>query len=419
MDKDPPTTNTTVDPPPPPEDNTTPDPLLQQPSPQDDDRISQILSHYASSDTPTPLPAHLRRAAPTPEELADLESSLVNHPFFITQSQIDALSPSEPLPPLLDALQQLKYSPDENTPLELALNYKTDGLFQFKMGKYRIAASIFSEAIKTLEQSGEKNGEEEEEVTAKIDALLPTLYNNRGVCQFHVDNFRSALTDFKKALKLKPDYEKSWKKGIECCVKLEKWEEAGELLEGGKSVGMKDVELEKKILMGKGNAQLSRHKEKSAKAKLTKEAFVLMERIRKSGVKMLNANFLQVEGGSDAVVRIDADELVWPVLLYYPEYSTSDFVKEFRETDEFLPHLHEMLDVEPPNWDKNHEYGSADVDVYYVDGQRGGWVMIEEGTALRDVMRQERYYLPTNGVPGFFILSKKSEFCKFFLERMK
>ncbi|XP_035712801.1 uncharacterized protein LOC110856381 [Folsomia candida] len=253
---------------------------------------------------------------------------------------MDAFSPSESLTLLLHALQQLKYSPDENTHLELSLQYKTDGHFLFNLGKHRIAASIFSEAIKTMEQGGETSCEEEEEVTAKIDALLPTLYNNRGVCQSNVDNFRSALTDFENAL---PDSE--------------------------------------------GNAQLSRHKEKSAKAKQTKESFILMERIGNSGVKMLNANFLQVEGGSDAVVKINSDELVWPVLFWYPEFSTSNVVKEFRETDEFLPH---------------------------VDGQSGGWVKVDQGTALRDVMRQNGYYLPTNGVPAFSVISKTSKFSKVF-----
>mgnify|MGYP001379670307 CR=1 FL=1 len=34
-------------------------------------------------------------------------------------------------------MQDLKYSPDENTPDELAANYKEDGNFNFKCKKYR------------------------------------------------------------------------------------------------------------------------------------------------------------------------------------------------------------------------------------------------------------------------------------------
>ena len=31
--------------------------------------------------------------------------------------------------------------------------------------------------------------------------------------------------------------------------------------------------------------------------------------------------------------------MVWPVLLLYPEYGTSDFVETFREMDSFRDHL--------------------------------------------------------------------------------
>ena len=34
-------------------------------------------------------------------------------------------------------IQDLKYSPDENTPEELAIAHKEDGNFQFKCKKYR------------------------------------------------------------------------------------------------------------------------------------------------------------------------------------------------------------------------------------------------------------------------------------------
>ncbi len=147
------------------------------------------------------MPEHLRRkqVEATPEALEELEKSLSQHPFFITQDQINNLSPSEPLPPLLESLQQLKYSPDENSELDLALCYKTDALyvyllcinyktiiemglhfnfhfnrFQFRHGKYRIAATIFTEAIKHAESH-------------KDDVeLIANLYNNRGVCSFYI-----------------------------------------------------------------------------------------------------------------------------------------------------------------------------------------------------------------------------------------
>ena len=53
--------------------------------------------------------------------------------LYFTWSKIRFLSTGE-LDPLMKGLQDLKYSPEENTSEELAKNYKEDGNFQFKVG---------------------------------------------------------------------------------------------------------------------------------------------------------------------------------------------------------------------------------------------------------------------------------------------
>lgn len=75
--------------------------------------------------------------------------------------------------PLVEALQQLKYSPDENTPEELAANYKEDGIFHFKLKKYRIAVLCFTEGIKSL------HNDEAHETEGGNNELEAQLYNNR------------------------------------------------------------------------------------------------------------------------------------------------------------------------------------------------------------------------------------------------
>ena len=55
------------------------------------------------------------------------EKEMEQHPFFNKE-----INPGAELPPLLQGIQDLKYSPDENTPEELAKNYKEDGNFNFK-----------------------------------------------------------------------------------------------------------------------------------------------------------------------------------------------------------------------------------------------------------------------------------------------
>jgi len=142
----------------------------------------------------------------------------------------------EPIPPLIEAFQQLKYSPDENTPNELARNYKEDGLFHFKLKKYRIATTCFSEAIRNAQN----------EMNENPDAVLTSqLYNNRAAAQFHVGNYRSAMQDCDMAMSLNPGYTKPLMKALECCVKLEKWDKALEYCNIGDKIIPKNPEIEK------------------------------------------------------------------------------------------------------------------------------------------------------------------------------
>ena len=45
-------------------------------------------------------------------------------------------------------MADLKYSEEDNTPLELAENYREDGNFNFKCKKYRYASISYTEGIK-------------------------------------------------------------------------------------------------------------------------------------------------------------------------------------------------------------------------------------------------------------------------------
>lgn len=219
--------------------------------------------------------------------------------------------------------------------------------FQYKHGKYRIAATIFTEAIKHAE------------IHAEDLELLANLYNNRGVCQYYIENYATGLKDFLKALTFKPDYTKSWRKAVECCLKLGKADDGLKILEKGLKNGLKDEwEMEKRLKIAQVStfilyriwwqfvinldfytqkqAALTKVKDRLAEKALNKEHQVLLEKIRQSQVKLLNPNFLAVEN-PEAVVKIGEEgNLVWPVLFYYPEHSTSDFVKEFNDQDRYV-----------------------------------------------------------------------------------
>ena len=111
------------------------------------------------------------------------------HPFFMKKVP----EVGEPLPPMLEALQQLKYDPNENTTegfklqlscfsivltfcfLDLAVSYKDDGNFNFKLKKYRFAIANYTEGLN--QKCGNKD----------IDA---SLHLNRAAANFHLSNYR-------------------------------------------------------------------------------------------------------------------------------------------------------------------------------------------------------------------------------------
>jgi tetratricopeptide (TPR) repeat protein len=146
----------------------------------------------------------------------------------------------EPLPPLLEALQQLKYSEVDNTPEELAVNYKEDGLFHFKIKKYRIAIACFTEAIRKGTSEGNPTPNKE---------LIAQLYNNRAAAQFHLENYRSALLDCEKALEYKEDYFKPLFKAIESCLKLNKNRKALDLCAKAEKLQPDNLEVQRLRLL--------------------------------------------------------------------------------------------------------------------------------------------------------------------------
>ena len=103
------------------------------------------------------------------------EDEMANHPFFKKHFE-----EGEELSPMMQGLQDLKYSPDENTPEELAKNYKEDGNFNFKCKKYRFAVASYTEGLKARCSDSELNTQ---------------LLTNRAAAQFHIGNYRSSLID--------------------------------------------------------------------------------------------------------------------------------------------------------------------------------------------------------------------------------
>jgi len=151
------------------------------------------------------------------------EDEMANHPFFKKQFE-----DGEELSPLMQGLQDLKYSPDDNSPEELAKNYKEDGNFNFKCKKYRFAVASYTEGLKAKCSDLELNAQ---------------LLTNRAAAQFHIGNLRSSLLDCQAAIKILPSHMKAIVRGAQCHSQLKHFSACKEWCDLGLQIDPQHPEL--------------------------------------------------------------------------------------------------------------------------------------------------------------------------------
>jgi len=151
------------------------------------------------------------------------EEEMQQHPFFNSGWQ-----EGKELSPMMQGLQDLKYSPDENTPEELAVSYKEDGNFNFKCKKYRFAIASYTEGLKSKSS----------DIMVNVQ-----LFTNRAASQYHISNFRSSLQDCERAVRLSPTHMKAILRGAQCCMSLKQYQNCQNWCDKGIKVEPKHVQL--------------------------------------------------------------------------------------------------------------------------------------------------------------------------------
>lgn len=111
------------------------------------------------------------------------------HPLLMTKSPDN---PNE-IPPLVEAMRELKYSEDCNTFEELAKQYKLDGNENYKQKKFLDAIASYTKGINYLVK--------ELDETAELKSIL---YSNRAACHVMLKNYQKAIDDCKQALRINP-----------------------------------------------------------------------------------------------------------------------------------------------------------------------------------------------------------------------
>ncbi|KAB0791479.1 hypothetical protein PPYR_03279 [Photinus pyralis] len=326
------------------------------------------------------------------------QEEMEKHPFFMKKMP----EAGEPLDPLMEGLQQLKYDPNENTPEELANAYKDDGNFNFKHGNYRLAIIAYTEGLKIKCENAETNA---------------TLYNNRAAAHFFLKNYRSSLHDCKWALRLKPNYRKTLGRAAKCCLETRQFDQGIEycdLLLGGdrtpEIVRLRQTIVNERKRQEKDSRKARRGEDRKADARRE-----LMKAIGAAGVAFEGDLRPVVPELAECAVHLNDGRLVWPVIFTYPEYQVMDFIQEFDEYDTFREHLDRVFE-ESPAWDAESKYKVADLHVYLESS--GKLQRFDIDSKLRDVLKCKGL-LVKGGTPSFIILVGNSPAELAFLSRYK
>jgi len=340
------------------------------------------------------------------------EEEMQNHPFFNT-----GWKEGKELPPMMKGMQDLKYSPDENSPDELAANYKEDGNFNFKCKKYRFAVASYTEGLKAKGSNRLVNTQ---------------LYTNRAASQYHIGNYRSSLRDCEAAVALTPSHIKAIVRGAQCCFGLKKYEDCQTWCDKGLKIEPKHEELNKlRAEAGRIWKQLDRdeRKRKAAEKKKKEEESKIMDLIKARGIKVeqrKGGGHLSLEdlepchpAAAQKPVHVDPEsgELVFPVLFMYPEFGETDFIEEWRENEAVEQHIQVMFGAgaERPPWDINNRYTPSSL-VVYLEDESSNLIHIPSNYTLIQAITSKGFKVKA-GTPNFIVFVKNSESHVNFLKR--
>ncbi|XP_011630804.1 tetratricopeptide repeat protein 4 [Pogonomyrmex barbatus] len=329
------------------------------------------------------------------------QEEMEKHPFFMKK----APEPGEELSPLMEGLQKLKYGEDENTPEELATNYKEDGNFNYKYKKYRLAILSYTEGIRTK---------------CKDNDLMAQLHNNRAAAHFMLQNYRSCLNDCKLALKFKPEYPKALSRAATCCFHIKDYTQCIDLCEQFLNNNPNDkriLKLRADAVLAQKSLQRDKRKQERTEKKLEKEEEKLLEIILRRGItlELMNAkqklelNDLEPQLPQIALckVHLEGDKLVWPVMFLYPEAQQTDFVQNFHEDTLLIDQLIEMFE-KPLDWDVKHRYTVNNINIYFEGKNKCSVHTVDVQLTLGEILRDKQFVV-RGGTPAFLILVKSSE----------
>lgn len=311
------------------------------------------------------------------------EEELEKHPLFMSR-QPD--SPDD-LPPVVEALQQLKYGDDDNTKDELAKNYKEDGNRNFKLKKYHNAIQCYTAAIKQKIDSKELNS---------------ILFANRSAANFYLENYRSSLLDALRSVELNLKNGKAVQRVIQCLNKLEKYDELIKFCENNAdnipNVNQIKKDAEDKLKLKQRDERKSKFKDRKKQDAIIAYQNKILVELNKRKIKFKKDALFDVVHPAAANCKIELNEkdqsISFPVLFVYPEVAMCDFIEKFNENDQFYQHLITMLDDEnnQPEWNRNRMFTSENVTVKFKNTESNEF-LIDKYDTLGQILKNPKLIL--------------------------
>uniref|UniRef100_A0A914DTV2 Cns1/TTC4 wheel domain-containing protein n=1 Tax=Acrobeloides nanus TaxID=290746 RepID=A0A914DTV2_9BILA len=291
---------------------------------------------------------------------------LDQHPAFMKE-----LKPNEngEYPESIQALQALKYDTEGEDAVETAQSHKDEGNKHFKYKKYRWAIDCYTNGIKCFAPDRELNS---------------ILYANRAASHKFLGNLRTALRDCIFALKFNPCNYKAFLRGAECLVEMDYPKQALEWIETRVEPiqNFQETEFLTKLATLKEKARqdavkqdrdMRREKLLASKDRAKKERLLNALKERRLCFKP-KVVFEDVEDfeWSQLEVQIphlkerpivylnDSNELVWPLLIQYPESGQTDFLTDCSENSIITELVSQVLE-NPAEWDPTHRFNLENV----------------------------------------------------------
>ncbi|KAH3765022.1 tpr repeat protein [Pelomyxa schiedti] len=401
-----------------------------------------------------------------------VDDELEGMPLFATRTP----QPGEPMSDAMMALQDLLYG-DGQSPFEVASNFKRSGNDQFGMGPahYDDAIQSYTTGISTIDTELAKPASGDKD--AKLLSLRSTLLSNRAAVNSKKGNHGRVIEDCSRAVVDDASNAKAWwriafaeqtlehhTKALEWCDRAlsalslpavasptpavsesaaatsAKTQQSNTTSSSSSSSSSKPESVvdQIKALRAKSqtalDASLSLQQKKAAEREQRKR--VVENAITQRGIRIgpgiidtTNVLGKTTDENEKGTAKFDEDtaELCFPCVVVYEEYSQTDIVEEWWESQKVRDILSMVLENRPP-WDVRGDYTPDTVDVLCVaeapapntststvGSGKKKWLRLRKDLRLTELLSRKDFYLPGGKVILFVVPTNEVEFKQPFL----